>query len=226
MIVLAYNIPGVAGELRLPRDVYLDMFAGGIRQWDDPRIKAANPGVALPHQDIVLVARQDGSGTTAAFTRHLDAMGPSWRGKGMGVGKLIDWPRDTVLAPGNEGVAAKVQATDGASRLRRVLVRAPLRPQDGGAAEPGRPVHLADGDRRRSRAVRPRRTGAPARRLGRRPGDGRRLSDSVVQLDAALSALSQPLQGRRAARFRGVGLSRGRPRTRRRSLATSRCRPT
>jgi phosphate transport system substrate-binding protein len=41
MIVLAYNIPGVAGELRLPRDVYLDMFAGGIRQWDDPRIKAA-----------------------------------------------------------------------------------------------------------------------------------------------------------------------------------------
>ena len=114
MIVLAYNIPGVAGELRLPRDVYLDMFAGGIRQWDDPRIKAANPGVALPHHDIVLVARQDGSGTTAAFTRHLDAMGPSWRGKGMGVGKLIDWPRDTVLAPGNEGVAAKVQATDGA----------------------------------------------------------------------------------------------------------------
>jgi phosphate transport system substrate-binding protein len=67
MIVLAYNIPGVAGELRLPRDVYLDMFAGGIRQWDDPRIKAANPGVALPHHDIVLVARQDGSGTTAAF---------------------------------------------------------------------------------------------------------------------------------------------------------------
>ena len=114
MIVLAYNILGVAGELRLPRDVYLDMFAGGIRQWDDPRIKAANPGVALPHHDIVLVARQDGSGTTAAFTRHLDAMGPSWRGKGMGVGKLIDWPRDTVLAPGNEGVAAKVQATDGA----------------------------------------------------------------------------------------------------------------
>jgi len=114
MVVLAYNIPGVAGEVRFPRDVYLDIFAGLIRQWDDPRITAANPGVAFPHNDIVLVARQDASGTTAAFTRHLDAMGPSWRGKGMGVGKLIDWPKGTMLAPGNEGVAAKVQATDGA----------------------------------------------------------------------------------------------------------------
>jgi len=114
MVVLAYNIPGVAGEVRFPRDVYLDIFAGNIRQWDDARIKAANPGVAFPHKDIVLVARQDASGTTAAFTRHLDAIGPAWRGKGMGVGKQIDWPSGTVLAPGNEGVAAKVQATDGA----------------------------------------------------------------------------------------------------------------
>src|SRR5262249_52022943 len=105
---------GVTGEIRLPRDVYLDMFAGAIRQWDDPRIKAANPHIALPHHDIVLVAREDASGTTAAFTRHLEAMGSSWRGKGMGVGKLIDWPGGTLHAPGNEGVAAKVQATDGA----------------------------------------------------------------------------------------------------------------
>jgi phosphate transport system substrate-binding protein len=114
MVVLAYNIPGVTGEIRFPRDVYLDIFAGGIRRWDDARIKAANPGVALPHRDIVLVARQDGSGTTAAFTRHLDVMGPSWRGKGMAVGKLIDWPKGTLLAPGNEGVAAQVKATEGA----------------------------------------------------------------------------------------------------------------
>lgn len=113
MIVIAYNLPGLTSEIRLPRDVYLDIFAGRIRQWDDPRITAANPGIALPHRDIVLVARQDGSGTTAAFVRHLDAMGPSWRSKGMAVGKLIEWPKGTMLAPGNEGVAMKIRATEG-----------------------------------------------------------------------------------------------------------------
>jgi ABC-type phosphate transport system substrate-binding protein len=41
MIVLAYNIPGVNNEIKLPRDVYIDIFAGVIKRWDDPRIKAA-----------------------------------------------------------------------------------------------------------------------------------------------------------------------------------------
>ena len=74
MIVLAYNIPGVNSEIKLPRDVYVDIFAGKIRQWDDPRIKAANPGISFPHIDIAIVARQDSSGTTAAFTHHLAAI--------------------------------------------------------------------------------------------------------------------------------------------------------
>jgi phosphate transport system substrate-binding protein len=113
MIVIAYNVPGVSTGLKLPRDVYLDIFAGQIRQWDDPRILAANPGIALPHGAIGLVARQDGSGTTAAFTRHLDAIGPIWRRKGMRVGKLVDWPKGTTLTPGNEGVASKIQASEG-----------------------------------------------------------------------------------------------------------------
>jgi phosphate transport system substrate-binding protein len=90
MIALAYNIPGVTSEIKLPRDVYVDMFAGKIRRWDDPRIQAANPGVVFPHRDIALVARQDSSGTTAAFTSHLAAIGPAWQAAGMGVGKIID----------------------------------------------------------------------------------------------------------------------------------------
>ena len=84
MIALAYNIPGVTSEIKLPRDVYVDIFAGAIGQWDDPRIKAANPGLALPHRAIAIVARQDSSGTTAAFTKHLAAIGPGWRAKGRG----------------------------------------------------------------------------------------------------------------------------------------------
>ena len=93
MIALAYNIPGVNTEIRLPRDVYVDIFAGVIKRWDDPRIKAANPGLALPPREIALVARQDSSGTTAAFTKHLAAISSAWRAAGMGVGKLIECAR-------------------------------------------------------------------------------------------------------------------------------------
>jgi phosphate transport system substrate-binding protein len=113
MIALVYNIPGVNSEIRLPRDVYIDIFAGVIRQWDDPRIQAANPGLTFPHLNIALVARQDSSGTTAMFTKHLAAIGPAWQAKGMGVGKLVDWPKGTILAPGNEGVAGRIKISEG-----------------------------------------------------------------------------------------------------------------
>ncbi|MGB8528511.1 MAG: phosphate ABC transporter substrate-binding protein PstS [Rhodoplanes sp.] len=113
MIALAYNIPGVNTEIRLPRDVYVDIFAGVIKRWDDPRIKAANPGLGFPRRDIALVARQDSSGTTAAFTKHLAAISPAWRAAGMGVGKVIEWPKGTMLAPGNEGVAGRIRVSEG-----------------------------------------------------------------------------------------------------------------
>ena len=113
MIALAYNIPGVTSEIKLPRDVYVDIFAGVIQQWDDPRIQAANPGLRLPHRTIALVARQDSSGTTAAFTKHLAAIGSAWREKGMRVGKLIEWPKGTMLVLGNEGVAGRIKISEG-----------------------------------------------------------------------------------------------------------------
>src|SRR5271169_1651997 len=113
MIALSYNIPGVNAEIKLPRDVYVDIFAGAIRKWDDPRIAATNPGLTFPHRDIAIVSRQDSSGTTAAFTKHLAAIGPGWRDRGMGVGKLIDWPKGTMLAPGNEGVAGRLKISEG-----------------------------------------------------------------------------------------------------------------
>jgi phosphate transport system substrate-binding protein len=113
MIVLAYNIPGVNSEIKLPRDVYVDIFTRKIRKWDDPRIAAANPGIVFPRRDIALVARLEGSGTTAAFTNHLAALGPSWRAAGMGVGKLFEWPSGVLLAPGNEGVAARIRLSEG-----------------------------------------------------------------------------------------------------------------
>jgi len=112
-IVLAYNLDGLGGPLKLPRDVYVDIFLGRITRWDDPRIKAANPTLNLPTLDIVTVARQDSSGTTFAFSNHLSAISQEWRDRGPGVGRKLDWPGNAMLAPGNEGVAGRIEISKG-----------------------------------------------------------------------------------------------------------------
>jgi phosphate transport system substrate-binding protein len=113
MVVLAYNVPGVRGELKLPRDVYPGILSGQIRRWDDPWIQAANPDLSLPHLSIVIVARQDSSGTTFALTNHLAAISLAWREQGLGVGKLVEWPASAMLASGNEGVASRIKISEG-----------------------------------------------------------------------------------------------------------------
>lgn len=114
MVVLAYNLPGVRGDLRLPRDVYADIFAGKIKEWSDPRIAAANPDLKLPDMHIALVVRLDSSGTTYTFTRNLNAVSPSWQSDGLGVGSLISWPNTAMTVRGNEGVAARIKISEGA----------------------------------------------------------------------------------------------------------------
>ena len=112
-IVLAYNLENLGGPLKLPRDVYVDIFLGRITHWDDPRIKAANPTLNLPNLSITLVARLDSSGTTFAFSNHLSAISPAWRDRGPGVGKKLDWPSNAMLVPGNEGVAGRIALSKG-----------------------------------------------------------------------------------------------------------------
>jgi phosphate transport system substrate-binding protein len=112
-IALAYNLAGIDGDLKLSRDVYVDLFMGRIANWNDPRIRALNPDLKLPKAPISVVARLDSSGTTSAFTSHLSAISPAWKDS-PGAGKVIDWPGPTMLANGNEGVAAVVQRTAGA----------------------------------------------------------------------------------------------------------------
>ncbi|MEV7365890.1 phosphate ABC transporter substrate-binding protein PstS [Streptomyces sp. NPDC091299] len=55
-------------NLRLSGDVVTKIFTGVVKTWDDPVIKADNPGLQLPHRAIVPVVRSDGSGSTAQFT--------------------------------------------------------------------------------------------------------------------------------------------------------------
>jgi phosphate transport system substrate-binding protein len=90
-IVLAYNLPGNPQGLKLPREVYANIFLGHITKWSDPRLKAANPGLALPDQDITVVRRADSSGTTFVFTSHLSAISEEWQ-KGPGAGTTVSWP--------------------------------------------------------------------------------------------------------------------------------------
>src|SRR5262249_60005146 len=59
MVVLAYNLPGLGGDLKLSRDAYVDIFLRRIQKWNDPRIQALNPGLKLPNLSIVIAAPKD-----------------------------------------------------------------------------------------------------------------------------------------------------------------------
>lgn len=114
-IVLAYNLPGVASGLKLPRDVYPEIFLGKVTRWNDPRLVAANPGIKLPDLPITVVRRSDSSGTTFVFTKHLSAISPAFK-SGPGFGTSVQWPASDkiVAAPKNDGVTATVKQTPGA----------------------------------------------------------------------------------------------------------------
>jgi phosphate transport system substrate-binding protein len=113
-IVLSYNLPGNP-KLKLPRDVYAGIFLGKITKWSDPKLKAANPGIALPDQDITVVRRADASGTTFVFTTHLSAIDEEWK-RGPGAGTTVNWPKSDkfVASPKNDGVSATIKQTPGA----------------------------------------------------------------------------------------------------------------
>jgi phosphate transport system substrate-binding protein len=108
LVAICYNLPGFRGELRLPREAYAGIFDGTITKWDDARIAAANPNLQLPQRTIAVVVRRDGSGTTFAFTNHLNAIDLHWQERKLGAALRIDWPAGAMTARGNEGVAATI----------------------------------------------------------------------------------------------------------------------
>jgi phosphate transport system substrate-binding protein len=111
-VVPVVNLPGIAsGKIQLPPALLADIFLGKVKRWDDPALKAENPGVNLPAKEIVVVHRSDGSGTTWIFTNYLDKVSPEWHGK-VGTEKAVSWPAG-VGGKGNEGVAAFVQQAEG-----------------------------------------------------------------------------------------------------------------
>jgi len=110
--VPTYNLPDLKETLRFTPDVLADIFLGKVTKWSDARITAVNPGVKLPDQDIVVVHRSDGSGTTFIWTDYLSKVSAEWEQK-VGRGTSVNWPVG-LGGKGNEGVTATVKQTPGA----------------------------------------------------------------------------------------------------------------
>jgi phosphate transport system substrate-binding protein len=111
-VVPVYEVPGVTQQLKFTGDVLAAIFLGQITKWNDSRIAAANPGVNLPDQDIVVVHRSDGSGTTYIWTDYLSKVSPDWQRR-VGKGTAVNWPVG-LGGQGNPGVASTVRRTPGA----------------------------------------------------------------------------------------------------------------
>lgn len=111
-VVPVVHIAGVkAGQLKLTGRNIANIYLGKITKWDDARITANNPGLRLPHQDISVVHRADGSGTTWIFTNYLTKISGEWAEK-LGNAKAVAWPVG-LGGKGNQGVAAFVKKVDG-----------------------------------------------------------------------------------------------------------------
>ncbi len=111
-VVAVVNVEGVQpGQLKLSGEVLADIYLGKITKWDDKAIAALNPGVKLPADDITVVHRADGSGTSFLFTDFLSKTNAEWKSK-IGSGTAVKWATG-VGGKGNEGVAANVQRIKG-----------------------------------------------------------------------------------------------------------------
>jgi phosphate transport system substrate-binding protein len=136
------NLPGIkAGEIKLTGPVLADIYLGKIKKWNDPVLTSLNPGVKLTDQDITVVHRSDGSGTTFIWVNYLSKVSPEWKEK-VGEGTSVNWPAG-VGGKGNEGVASYVQRISGAIgyveyayALQNKLVHTLVKNRDGNFVAP------------------------------------------------------------------------------------------
>src|SRR6266496_3513024 len=98
--------------LKFDANTIAGIFLGQIKKWNDPKITALNPGVTLPDQEIVVVHRSDGSGTTYIWTDYLSKVSSEWKSK-VGTNTSVNWPTG-IGGKGNEGVAGQIKQTPGA----------------------------------------------------------------------------------------------------------------
>ena len=109
-VVPIFNVTGVS-DIKFSPDVLADIFLGKISNWNDPRIAKDNPGVKLPSQNINVIHRAEGSGTTFIFTDYLSKVSKDWL-NGPGRGAALNWPKGSG-GKGNDGVAGLVRQLPG-----------------------------------------------------------------------------------------------------------------
>ncbi len=108
-VVPTYNIPGVSADLKFSGETLAGIFLGTIKKWNDGALAKDNPGAKLPAEDIVVVHRSDGSGTSFVWTDFLSKVSPEWKSK-VGANTSVSWPVG-LGGKGNEGVAGQVKQT-------------------------------------------------------------------------------------------------------------------
>jgi phosphate transport system substrate-binding protein len=141
-VVAIVNLEGVApGQLKLTGPVLADIYLGKVTKWNDKEIVALNPGVKLPAEDITVVHRADGSGTSFLFTNYLSQTNPDFKAK-IGAGTAVKWVVG-VGGKGNDGVAANVQRIKGsigyvewAYSKKNKLAHTQLKNRDGNFLQP------------------------------------------------------------------------------------------
>jgi phosphate transport system substrate-binding protein len=108
-VVPTYNVPGVTGALNFTPEALAGVFLGKITKWNDPAIAGVNKGVNLPAEDIVVVHRSDGSGTTYVWTDYLSKVSEEWNSK-VKKSTSVNWPVG-LGGKGNEGVTGLIKQT-------------------------------------------------------------------------------------------------------------------
>ena len=110
-VVVTYNLPGLSAPLRFDGATLADILLGKVPRWNDRRIAALNPGIALPDIELIVVHRSDGSGTSFIWTDYLSKVSPEWKSR-IGAATSVNWPTG-LGGKGNEGVTQQVKQVEG-----------------------------------------------------------------------------------------------------------------
>lgn len=107
-VVPVINVKGIEmGQLKLTGHILAEIYMTKITKWDDPAIKALNPKLSLPSEEINIVRRADSSGTTFLWTNYLSKVNKEFHDT-IGEGTTVNWKKGAG-GKGNEGVSAMVK---------------------------------------------------------------------------------------------------------------------